>query len=215
MSQQSHEKFMFGTSFAPEDISYRQNFHSPEDLEAAKAASYAQGFQAAQSDFEALNQAQLQMLVTQVEQLFLQQEMMTQNLHHHVAILAQKALTAAFPIYAKKGGGEEIWEALSQVLAQEKSLKAFTVYVAPASEESLSQKLATLKKKDITVSVQVQEDMGPSDCRIEWDSSGLERVEKNLLQELLQVLERMDACPTLALDLTQNISEPQPQGDFE
>lgn len=214
MSTQPLEKFMFETSFAPEDISYRQKFHSPEDLEAAKAAAYAQGFQAAQSDFEAMNQAQIQILLDQVGSLFEQQEVMAQNLHHHVAVLAQKALNAAFPTYAKNGGGEEIWHALTQAVEEHKSVKAFTVYVAPASEGSLSKKLTTFKKKNITVDVQVQEDMEPSDCRIEWDSSGLERAEQILFQELLRVLERMDACPTLELDLIQNVpADAQPQGD--
>lgn len=215
MTQSANKKYLFETSFEAQDIAYRQSFHSPEELEAAKASSFAQGFQEAQQDFEARNHAQLVRLEEKFADLFDAQEALRSALHHWVSKLCQEAFKNAFPIYAQKARFDEIDGALSMAVAKAKLEKTFVLRVAPGEIQGLEEKLAKWHAQGISVHLEEDCTLSPTDCQILWSDSGLERMERAIYEEIERTFGSMPAYGALDMphEEVAQVADEQPAGD--
>ena len=211
MTQSANKKYLFETSFEAQDIAYRQSFHSPEALEAAKASAFAQGFQEAQQDFEARNHAQLMRLEEKFTALFDAQEALRGALHHWVSKLCQEAFKNAFPIYAQKARFDEIDDALCVAVAKAKLEKTFALRVAPGEIQGLEEKLTKWHAQGITIHLEEDSALSPTDCQISWSDSGLERMERAIYEEILRTFGSMPAYDTLEMAREEAMQESNDQ----
>ncbi|MBA4118156.1 MAG: hypothetical protein C0514_04585 [Candidatus Puniceispirillum sp.] len=212
MSTAQSKKYLFETSFAAEDIAYRQSFHSPEEMEAAKASSYAMGFQAAQEDFEARNHAQLLRLEEKFADLFVAQETLHATLHHWISALCQEAFGRAFPTYARRAQFDEIETVLEVAIAKAKPEKVFTIRVAEGLSQGLAQKFTKWQEQGIEITLHEDPGLAPTDCQIAWADSGFERVERAIYEEIDRVLGSMLSYDVLETALPALEAEPPQEG---
>ncbi|MFN7364655.1 MAG: hypothetical protein ACK5TR_01765 [Alphaproteobacteria bacterium] len=213
MTHPEVRKFLFEKSFSKKDMAHQKNFVSPEELALAKSAAYEAGYQASQESLEAINKQQLDSMKGEIKRLFEESEERLHLLHHAVAKLAQCALEVAFPYYARKAGVEEVWGTIATCLEKEGMQPQIKVFVSPVTFESIQSKMSTCSFEGDTVQVVCDPRFEPTDCRLEWQDSGYERLEKVIQSDLIQLLQRLDAQESADLTQQAPIEDISTQGE--
>ncbi|MBA4749666.1 MAG: hypothetical protein H2057_03490 [Alphaproteobacteria bacterium] len=205
MTHSEPRKFLFDKSFTKKDMAYKKTFVSPEEVSLAKSVSYQEGYQASQQSLEAINRDQLSAMIREIERLFEEEQERLRLLHHAASKLAQSALKVAFPHYAGKAGVDEVWRTITTCLEKERTASIIKVFVNPLTQESIQNKIKGCDVEEGHLQVNADASLGMSDCRLEWQDSGYERLESVIQSDLLQLLQRLDAQE--AADLSDDLSE--------
>ncbi len=205
MTHSGPRKFLFDKSFTKKDMAYKKTFVSPEEVTLAKSVSYQEGYQASQQSLEAINRDQLGTMMKEIERLFEEEQERLRLLHHAAAKLAQSALKIAFPHYAAKAGFEEVWGTITTCLEKERAASTIKIFVNPLTQESIQGKIKDTRFEGVLLQVSADTSLGASDCRLEWQDSGYERLESVIQSDLLQLLQRLDAQGTA--DLSDDFPE--------
>lgn len=171
--------------------------------------SHGKGFAAGQEEAETGIVAQLETLHLTLLDLIAEQTRHRQKSQMLLAGILQTSLAKLFPALAQQGALEEVLETVGRVFESEVPAQEITISVALGTADKLQERLRVLKEEhDQPLTFKVQEDpeLCASDCRLDWEGGGLERLSARLYQEIETCLAR--------LGVTEHLDE-EPEKDKE
>ncbi|MGL5784386.1 MAG: hypothetical protein ACRCYZ_02795 [Alphaproteobacteria bacterium] len=144
------------------------------------------GYQQASEEMNSSLDSQIKIHLEKIE-LFLEQGVaVTQerkrDLTYQIILLSKQIFHKLFPILERKWGKNQIEKLVTSVLQDEKP-ETLQIRLNPKSKEALQahmEKWSMISK----VSLEADETMGVSDCKLAWDQSGLERRVEKTVQEI-------------------------------
>lgn len=198
------KKFLFETSFDPEDMAARAAAVPLETHTAAIEEAHSKGFEEgrneAQEGIDARNTEQLQHLNVKLLTLLEEQEQYRHKVQTLLASILQKSLEKLFPVLAKKQGLSEVLDVVAQTFKKTAPAREITLFTCPQTVDALQEKLKTLQKdfdQPLIFKVCGEETLTYTDCRLEWEGGGVERLSSRLYQEIEACLERLSVTETI------------------
>lgn len=164
---------------------------SKEELDAARAAGYADGHNAGLQEAATSLEAETAQLVAaigeQLPSISGEQAEANARLMRSGARLAATIARKILPSYTAKHGTDELTALVTRCLETLVSQPRIVVRVEPGQIEPITQHLETA----VSVSgfegrflIEADDTMGPSDCRLSWQSGGLERSEADIWRDI-------------------------------
>lgn len=164
---------------------------SKDELEAAREAGYADGhsagFQEASSNLETETARLVAALGERLPPLSDEQAIANDRLLHDGARVAATIARKILPSYTAKHGTDELTALVTRCLETLISQPRIHVRVEPGQVEPITRHLESAVSAsgfDGRFLVEADEAMGRSDCRLTWQSGGLERVEADIWREI-------------------------------
>ncbi len=198
------QKFLFETSFDPEEILAREQAisveHHKKCLEEEYSKGFTKGFEEAQQGIDARNTEQLRDINARLLSLLEEQTQHREKSQVILSRVLQKCLEKLFPTMANQCAIEEVLTTISKAFDQEPPSREIEVFVHPETVEALRGKLSSTKEgeiKNIHFKVQAAPDLDKSDCRLMWEGGGLERLSSRIFKEIDECLERLGATTDL------------------
>lgn len=180
----STKKFMFDTNFFDDRLEEIDGEPPPptfslEELEAAKAESYKQGFdKATEESANSLNQAianTLSKISKAIAPLFAAEQTREERFEQEALHLSLHIFETLFPVYKEAYGFEELKQTLANVIEKNRDTRTINVYVAPELSEGVGAHMGKLVAQAPDMSFEVNEDetlTGTTDCRLSWQDGG-------------------------------------------
>jgi flagellar assembly protein FliH len=226
-------KFLFERSFEGDlgmdfDEKPKPTF-SEEQLEETRQAAFEEGRLAGQKAAEIGERKTQSVILGQIEQKMEQLlGVGDQQWQSQLAQLMEVALVIArkvVPVYATKNGLAEIEEIVTRVIDEMGQEPRLVIRVPATAFAELQRRIDEIAEKRAfsgKIIVLADDNMGPSDCRVEWADGGVERDFKKLWQEIDQIMEPYDPG-ALPLDAAadeepahqEEQQEPSASGDNE
>ena len=212
------KKFLFDTSFEPQDMATRASAIPLADHTVALQKEYDKGVQQGstetQAGIDARNTEQLQDLNIRLITLLEEQKKYREKVQTLVAGILQKSLEKLFPVMAKEKGINEVLQVVSKTFETTPPGREIKIFAHPDTVNALQKKLNSLQEnpsQTLIFTVQADEKLSFSDCRITWEGGGLERLSSRLYQEIDTCLERLSVTETITLENSQEKSQEKSQ----
>lgn len=164
---------------------------SKEELDAAREAGYAAGhsagLQEASSNMEAKTAALVAALGERLPPLSDEQAAANERLMQDGARVAVTIARKILPTYTAKHGTDELTALVTRCLETLISQPRIHVRVEPEQVEPITRHLedaVSASGFDGRFLVEADETMGPSDCRLTWQSGGVERIEAEFWRDI-------------------------------
>jgi flagellar assembly protein FliH len=212
------ERFRFDRDFeafagAGGDSRRRQPSAEPsftqEDVELARAEGFgrgraeAGGAEEARREAEGLRQQTLDAIVTEVRALLDASSASAEAAGKQAVLVAAAIVRKMMPRYWREGGGKEIEEAVSSVLAELAEETTITVRIAPTLQAELRPALQAAAAgcgADARLRIIADTAIAAGDCRIEWRDGGLLRDQQAMSRMIDQVIERSVGMAVLSVE---------------
>lgn len=176
----------------------------PETL-AAHDAGFEEGKQAGIAQMQDRIHNILLSLDQQIHMLNTAQIQDSQYIHGEVLETCQAILTKLFPYLQEKYMTQEVASFVQASLKFLKKEGALTVAVHPQNYDPLASRLAEIKP---ALTLMEDPDLGPCDCRVSWDSGGIEKLTSDVHAHIMSALESLQhTLPARACD-TQAATKP-------
>ncbi|MCA8909402.1 MAG: hypothetical protein KDA49_12755 [Rhodospirillaceae bacterium] len=240
------QKFLFETSFDPEDIRRAKEAEarrkreaeraaaeaaakavvqpepelphfSEDDVEAARAAGYAEGEDAGRA--EALNGIERH-LADMIEQipgtlgaLVTAQKQSDADLVEHAVGIAVTVGRKLFPELARRRGLVEIEAVVRDCLAEMIDEPRLVIRVSDEMLDMVRARLDTLVAEsgfEGAIVCMADPAMGPSDCRVDWADGGAERLSSRLWEEVEATIGRFFDYPGAVPEVIGGPTDPEP-----
>lgn len=202
MTDTSHQRFMFGTSFDPEAMKAEQQKKAPpvfteEQVAIAKEQSYGQGFVAGKE--AAMNELQSQQneILTHIQIVF---ERMADEVWKMAAQKKQAAVDIALAIARKivpdfvlRHGQQEILAAVEATVTEMINEPRMVLRVSEAQFDDISREINALTSRigyGGKMIILADNTLRADDCRLEWADGGMERSINLTWSELERQLHR-------------------------
>lgn len=164
---------------------------SKEELKAAREAGYADGHSAGLQEAAAGLEAKTAQLVAaigeQLPPISGEQAKANERLMHNGARVAVTIARKILPSYAAKHGTDELTALVTRCLETLISQPKILIRVAPHQVGPITQHIETAVSAsgfDGRFLIEADDAMGPSDCRLSWQSGGLERSEADIWRDI-------------------------------
>lgn len=180
-----------------------------EDVELARAEGFgrgrseAVGAEEARREAERLRQQTLDEIVAQVRALLDASSASAEAAGKQAVLVAAAIVRKMMPRYWREGGGKEIEETVSAVLAELAEEPTITVRIAPTLQAELSpglQVVAAACGADGRLRIITDAGIAAGDCRIEWRDGGLLRDRQAMSRMIDQVIERSVGMAVLSME---------------
>lgn len=151
-------------------------------FEQGKAQGYHQGLEEATQSVEVSIKDCLLRLEKHLDEILSNKAHQQKELTHQVLTFSKRVFAKFFPVLEEKFGELQVEEMVAKVLRDQQpaSLK---LKVHPKVAESLKQRF--LKPlQDRHISIEENEQMGSSDCKLDWEQGGIERNLEKVFQEI-------------------------------
>ena len=230
----THEKFLFDMPFEnAEDGALGPNGQSMrKDLEKARAEGFAAGNQAgADETRQSIEQQMAQALDAISQQLGALRQAQIDAIERQASETIETAAVIVrklFPKLANSNGLVEIEALVSECLERLREEPRIVIRVADQLLDEIESRIGALATRcgfDGKIVFLAQEDLEPSDVRIEWADGGAERDSKHLWRTIDEVIERMTGIapkpphdaelPTASETNDESTAEPASAGPAE
>jgi flagellar assembly protein FliH len=170
---------------------------SEADLEAARAASFAEGSAAgAREAISALEQqlaAAMAATADGLQSLAAQHAADTESAHHDGIAVAVSVVRKLFPALSEAHGVGEVEHVVRDVLEQMTSEPVVRVRTAPALADAVRERLATAQAEigfQGRIEVETDAAVAAGDCRVAWSRGGAERSAAMMWNAIDEIIER-------------------------
>ena len=222
----SAKPFLFNLDFEPDAPPDGDAAEAPpepafsaEELEAARQASYADGFAAgetqgriaAEAAITSAAEAAQTTLQAAVAQALALAEHAQQTAQSTAAIASARGLAHAFPAIAESAGADDIVRVIADALGRAHDEPRIVVRLAGADYESLSEEMNALARQaGYPGKIVVLEDaaVAPGDVRAEWAEGGLARDVAGLAHAIADALQAAAAPKTTPENHPETEAEP-------
>ncbi len=204
------QKFDFGEIFEKSHMAVNDPKYSHLEMEQFTIDHFQKGFNAGkdetQKDIDAMNTHHLQQVHGRLtEVLSLQQEMfvtLAENVSHVCRIVTGKML----PAMVDKGALDEILEVVNLAFKAHKHDNFLKIYVGSSYQQALMTRLEEKldKKGEASFEVISDETLQAADCRVEWETGGVERLTDHIHLQIQTALERLTSTADYQREELQN-----------
>ena len=216
-------KFLFDLAFDnglnkknPEREKPKPTF-SQEQLEEAKKLAYEEGFSAGQRAMMEDQQQYLNVLLSQMDQKLAHVletsksiwERQLKQCQEIALVIARKIM----PSYVSKNGLDEIEAIVSKIIGEMSREPRLVFRVNEAQFDDAKTRIEAIASQAAYAGKLVilgDQELGPSDCRIEWADGGIERDLKTLWQDIDRVMEEVQTFEEPAIEAPVSVT-PQPE----
>lgn len=194
------KKYLFDLAFddivegGPEREKPKPTF-TQEQLEAAQKDGYEQGVSAGKKAVLESQQQYTNLLLGEINDKLLDLQKTSESVwQNQLAEMNQVALVIArkiMPRYVEANGLDEITAIVGKVIKDMSREPRLVIRVGEAQFDQTSEeinKIAQSKAYEGKVVILADDQLGPSDCRIEWADGGVERDVRTLWEEIDKIL---------------------------
>jgi flagellar assembly protein FliH len=178
-----------------EDIPPPPPVFSEDELEAVRAAAFAQG----KAEGEALSRASREQQITNalervardMKSLFSGEDLREKTYELEAVALCERVFAHAFPLYAKKTGFEEMKAALRDVIARHNGAGHIRIRVAPDMAQGVEEFMNQISAQsaDLRFTVQGEDALSANSCRLSWEYGGAVRDSEAMAREITAILQ--------------------------
>ena len=172
-----------------------ENTYSEEELKAAvrtaEETSYEKGYQAALNGETEKQNILLEEIKNQLTTIFALIEQQTVDLEKNSLKFMVGAIRKILPTMEKEKASDEVKKFLTEnftTFASQETL-SFSFNPASISAAKILEKLAEQNDFEGKISVHKDENLGLSDCRVEWKNGGIERNVSKVLDQVESLIE--------------------------
>lgn len=180
---------------------------SEEDLEAAKAAAFAQGKQQGLDESKASRDQKIEQLLETISTQhtpFLEAENARERIYEIESVkLCYAVFKKLFPVYEEKHGEEELKRAISEILSKHQGKSKITIAVNPDATETIKEHIATISQ-DTIFDVTADESLDLMSCSLKWSDGGAVRHANKLAEEIFSSIEEALAAQGVSVHDTDN-----------
>lgn len=196
----STRKFLFETFVDPSTVLEEESLPQPAPLftlqekEEAYHHGYSAGYEQGEkeslekekSSREALIQELLNQIFSQLQLSFEEIENHKKNMIHQVVALVRQIFEKLFPILEKHFGVEQVKKLVQEVIESE-SPPALKITTHPQLHILLQEQFKKMSPPCV-ITFETNENFDLSNCRIEWQDSGIERAISQVVTEIETLL---------------------------
>jgi flagellar biosynthesis/type III secretory pathway protein FliH len=194
------EKFGFGAIFEQEYLSRHDPIYSQAQMEQFITEHFqnglASGKKQAQEDIDAMNTHHLEKIHDSVKELTAIQTEMFETLQGHVSTVCREITAKMLPTLAQLGAIDEVLSIVDLAFKAHEHANLLKIHVGSGYKQGLTEKLKTKLSEGTEMSFTVLEDenLAPSECRIEWETGGVERLLTHIQAQVDCALERLSSA---------------------
>ena len=197
------QKFQFDAIFEPEHMLRNDPLYSQHHLDSVLAQAtlehYQNGFQTGQQEMQnsvnAVSTGHLQSIHGALSDLLQTQRHIFETLEEHTSAICREITQKMLPVLAEQGAIDEILQVIAQAFDAKEDHHTMKVYVQKDYVDSVTQKVEGIFQDKLDVSLSVMEDaaLQTSECRVEWETGGIERLTGHIQNQIDQALDRLTA----------------------
>lgn len=178
-----------------EDLPPPPPVFSLEELEAAKAQAYKDGFAAAEAEAKASRAQALANIFDTIsrdmKKLFDNEDLREESYEFEAVILAERIFKHVFPLYAEVAGFDELKATMRKIIQEHNGEGRIRVAVHPDMLEGTQSFLVMLSETnpDLRFDVKGDETIGLGGCKLGWEHGGAIRNSEAMALQIRQILQ--------------------------
>jgi flagellar assembly protein FliH len=170
-------------------VSLRQEYDTLVDIARQQAFEEGRcaGIEEARLSYEAIIASHLDRLTQDLEIFHEDQQKQEEQILSHAIEIGGGMVRAMLPVYAERGALDEITAMIASVVEGLSKDLHMTIRVHPHIEKNYAERLRDIAARESIV-IQGDDTLDMSDCKIQWETGGVERLSSNIQQKLDAIL---------------------------
>ena len=193
------KKFLFDDIFEHDHRAKHEPIYSQIEVDQLLAQRHNLGFNEgqadAQSDIDAMNQHHLNHIYDMTKKILATHDETHAALAAGVSTVCRLIIQKTLPLMLQKHGFEEMFTFIQSVMKSHDNTTAMKITVSADYVQPLCDKITPILQQhdQLTVSIEADTTLQPSECRVEWSSGGIERLLNHVSTQVDDALSRMTA----------------------